>query len=198
MTCEIDSWHTSAPITIFSTPPFSSQLPTGRTEAIMASKSSNGKGGTPNPAANRTAEENDNIRRAKKAKQRSSGGRTPNTGAGYLDGLLADRRVRAEAARHEREAEQYYFRVDQARKATEHRWFQELKPGTVSYTVAQRVLDEFPLADPREGVSRTQMAIANAIEALSDEQAVYERAVRHGVRVAQAALRWSYDQLKAA
>lgn len=163
----------------------------------MASKSSNSKG-TTNPAARRTAAENDVIRRAKKAKQRSNGGRTPSTGAGYLDGLLADRRARAEAARHEREAEQYYFRVDQAQKATEHEWFIELKPGTVSYTVAKRVLDEFPLADPSEGVSRTQQAIANAIEALSDEQAVYEQAVRHGVRVAQTALRWSYDQLKAA
>lgn len=164
----------------------------------MASKSSNGKGGTPNPAANRTAEENDNIRRAKKAKQRSSGGRTPNTGAGYLDGLLADRRVQAEAARHEREAEQYFFRVDQARKATGHQWFQELKPGSLAHKVAQAILDEFPLAESTDGTSRTKAAVATAIAALSDSDVTHEQAIRHGVRVAQAALRWSYDQLKAA
>ncbi len=152
----------------------------------------------------KTSAEQDEIRRAAKRRpSRTTGLSQYGSGRDLFTELYKDRRRQAEDAKHVREMEQWEFRRAQATKALEHDWFAQLRPGTTAHRFASKVLDIFPLAEPlgRPGQpgykSRTQSALEDALDMMSDQDILNEKAIRHGKIVVSTALRWAYDQLKA-
>lgn len=148
----------------------------------------------------KTPEQNDTVRRTKKAHQRHGG--TKQATGSLFEELLEDRRQQATEARQQRELDAYYFSCEQATRAREHSWFVELKPGTTAYRFAVAVLEAFPLADLTQQeketkVSRTAKAAQQAWAQMSESDILHDKAIGHGRRVATTALRWAYDQLTA-
>ena len=152
----------------------------------------------------KTSDEQNEIRRAAKRRPTKTSGLSQySSGKDLFSGIYADRRQRAEYTKALRELGQWEFRRDQAAKAMEHDWFVQLRPGTTAHRFAVKVLDIFPLAEPvgRAGQpgfkSRTQSALEDALNMMSDHDILQEKSIRHGRNVVSNALRWAYDQLKA-
>lgn len=150
-----------------------------------------------------TAEEQNQLRRARKAKQQQNNRAGRQSNDGFLAGLQDDRRMQRAADQAEREFRAFEFRRSQANKAWEHPDLQELTKGSLAHKVAERMLDNFPLAqlsEDKDGrkVSRTESAYREALSSLNGDEIMRTAAIHCGKARAGKALRWAYDALKSA
>ena len=147
-----------------------------------------------------SAEAQNATRRATKA--RRNHGRSTGNGGGesLFSGIYADRRQVAEERRVARDAEAYNFRVRQSEVAMQSVAITTLKEGSIAHKAALLVIEEFPLAEAyhKDGVevSRTTAAAETALERLSDQEIMREKAVKYGISAARTALRGAYAKLK--
>lgn len=147
-----------------------------------------------------TAEEQNQLRRANKAKQKRGRSARQHPNDSFLAGLQEDRRIQREADKAESEFRCFEFRRNQANKARECEEFTSLKRGSLAYRVAELMLDSFPLAEPYEEegrtVSRTESAYREALSRLNGDEVLHTAAIYCGKARARKALLWAYDALQ--
>lgn len=145
-----------------------------------------------------TADEQNALRRASKARKktnRSRGGSTATTS--LFDEINQDRHTQQKALAQERQQMAgHQFRQDQAARALT---LLELRGNPLSEKVARAIIAHFPdiSFDPNK-VSRTRAAIIRTKTQLTSEERRDFNAVQAGVVMAQAALINAYNKLKAA
>lgn len=146
-----------------------------------------------------TADEQNELRRAKKAKQKKSG--SGPVVDGYLAGLQEDRRIQRETAKAARELDAHTFRCNQANKAWECEELTVLKKGSLSHRVAELMLEAFPMAEvfTENGrtINRTESAYRTALGKLRGDEVMRTSAIYCGKARTRKALIWAYDALKA-
>lgn len=158
-----------------------------RTEGSTFMGNSQNNGGS-TPKIPLTSAEQNEIRRAAKARRRASGS------TGRFGHLTSPHGVKKPDSA-------VLFRKQQAAKATEHDWVRHLSPDTTVFKLVTTALLAFPEARATTQCKRTQSAINKAITGLSSQELHVLRShngrqMDHAKRVIRTSLNWAYNEIQ--